>query len=124
MHAERSAAIVIEIADAAAVPRLPSGRQDLGQFPEPGPQVSETLGDVHAGEAFHLAATFEFVRQVDHRPFAEGAQRLLVAGREVGEPGYQGGEGAEFIAARPVLTGWVLRASRADSLPKSWHPSQ
>jgi hypothetical protein len=34
-------------------------------------------------------------------PFAQGTQRLLVSGREVGEPGYQRGEGAEFIAARP-----------------------
>jgi hypothetical protein len=23
----------------------------------------------------------------------------------------------------PILAGWVLRASRAESLPKSWHPS-
>ena len=42
LPAERPTAIAIEIADAAAVPRLPSGRQNLGQFLEPGPQVSET----------------------------------------------------------------------------------
>jgi hypothetical protein len=56
---------------------------------------------VHGGEAFHLAAAFQFVHEVDHRPFAQGPQRLLVGGREVDEPGYQGGEGAELIAARP-----------------------
>ena len=45
-------------ADAAAVPHKPSGRQDLRQFLEPGPQVSQSLNDVHGGEAFHLAGTF------------------------------------------------------------------
>ena len=72
-----------------AVPQLPSGGQDLGQFLEPGPQVSEPSGDVHGGEAFHFAAAFQFVREVDHRSFAEGPQRLPVGGREVDEPGYQ-----------------------------------
>ena len=33
-------------------------------------------------------------------PSPRAPQRLLVAGREVDEPGYQGGEGAELIAAR------------------------
>ena len=34
-------------------------------------------------------------------PFGRGPQRLLAGGREADEPGYQGGEGAELIAARP-----------------------
>jgi hypothetical protein len=63
--------------------------------------VSKSFDDVHGGEAFHLAGTFQFVHETGRRPFAQGPQRLLVGGREVDEPGYKGGEGAEIIAARP-----------------------
>jgi hypothetical protein len=31
---------------------------------------------------------------------------------------------AATLAPGPILAGWARRASRADSLPKSWHPSQ
>ena len=76
-----------------------------------------------AARRSHLAAAFQFVHQVDHRPLAQGAQRLLVGGWEVDEPGYQGGEGTALHRRRgPILAGWVLRAPRAESLPKSWHP--
>ena len=40
-----------------------SGGQDLDQFLEPGPQVSEPFGHVHGGEAFHLAAARQAVHQ-------------------------------------------------------------
>ena len=93
---------------------------------EPGPQVAQRLADVHGGEPRDLAAIFQFVRQVGHRPVAQGPQRLLVMGREArADPGYQRGEGAELIAARPD-PGRLYPAgpSRAKSLPKSWHPSQ
>src|SRR5580692_1172336 len=86
--------------DAAAVPNLPSGGQDLPKFLEPGPQVAEALDEVHGGQAFHLAAAFQFVHEVDHGHFTQGTQRLLVTGRVVDEPGYQGGEGTELVAAR------------------------
>ena len=124
MQAEQPVATAVEGCRAAAVPHLPSGGQDFRQFLEPGPQVSEPFNDVHGGEAFHLAAAFQFVHEVDHRAFPQGPQRLLVARREIDEPGYEGGEGAELIAARPDPVGWVRCASRAESLPKSWHPSQ
>ncbi len=55
-------------ADAAAVPHKPSGRQDLRQFLEPGPQVSKSFDDVHGGEAFHLAGTFQFVHETAAGP--------------------------------------------------------
>ena len=45
------------------------GGQGLRQFLEPGPQVPQPRGDVHGGEAYHLAAAFQFAHEVDHRPF-------------------------------------------------------
>src|SRR5689334_13346117 len=82
-------------ADAAGAPD--SSHQSL----EPGPQVAEALDHVHRGEAFYLTAVLQFVHQVDRRPFTQGSQCLLITGRQVSEPRYQGGEGAEFVAARP-----------------------
>jgi hypothetical protein len=78
-----------------------SAGQDRGQFPKPGPQVPDPSGHVHRGEAFHLAAVLQLAHQVDSGATAQGPQRLLVTGREVSQPGYHGGEGAEFVAPRP-----------------------
>jgi hypothetical protein len=58
--------------------------------------------DLHGGEALQLAAIFQFVHEVDERPFTHGPQSLLEArpGERRAEPGDQGGEGAELITAR------------------------
>src|SRR5215469_5378748 len=47
------------------------------------------------------------MHEVGHWPFSQGPQRLFQGGGEGrAEPGYQGGEGAELIAARSG-PGWL-----------------
>lgn len=83
--------VVVRLRPAAAPT---SGGQDLSQFLKAWPQVSEPLDDVHGGEAADLTAAFQFMHEVNHRPLAQRPQRLLVSGRQMDEPGYQGGEDA------------------------------
>ena len=106
------------------LPHPRSGGQGLRQFLEPGPQVSQPLGDVHGGEAFHLADVFQFVDEVDYRPVAQGPQPVLVAGGRWANLDITVAKVPSSSRRGPILAGWVRRASRAESLPKSWHPSQ
>ena len=66
------------------------------------------------------------------RPGGLRAETVIVTGRVTPCSVSQPGSAALTVrpppnpagSRGPILAGWVLFASRAESLPKSWHPSQ
>jgi Ser/Thr protein kinase RdoA (MazF antagonist) len=93
----------------APVARYPDGWEIAGglltyrvQPLKAGPQVRESVIDLHSREAIHLAAIFKLFHEVEQRPFAARPQFLAEPVRAVrAELGDQGAERAEFAGVRP-----------------------